>query len=81
MDLSSYFDQFPLDESVRQFFGIRFGNRRSRMRVLPMGFRPSAQIAQALTWLLCAGLEVNGVKIITYIDNILILAPSKSAAQ
>ena len=81
LDLASYFDQFPLHPDVRPFFGVRLGNRRSRLKVLPMGFRPAAQVAQVLTWLLCAGLEGPDVKLITYIDNILILARSAQQAE
>ena len=46
-----------------------------------MGFRPSAQVAQVLTWLLVAGLETEDIKIITYIDNILVLARSQAAVR
>ena len=81
LDLASFFDQIPLHPDVRQFFGIRFGKKRSRMKVLPMGFRPSAQLAQVITWLLCTGLEIAGVRIITYVDNILILAPTAQEAE
>ncbi|CUG85965.1 TATE DNA transposon, putative [Bodo saltans] len=44
------------------------------MTVLPMGFRPSAQIAQVITWALIeSATALQGIKIISYLDNILIL--------
>ena len=73
LDLSSYFDQFSLADGVKKYFGISFKDRTSRMNVLPMGFRPSAQIAQVLTWILCAGLDCADIAIMTYIDNICII--------
>jgi hypothetical protein len=81
MDLASYFDQFSLDPKVRKFFGVRHKQRDLQMAVLPMGFRPSAQVAQMATWLLVAGLENADVKIITYIDNILILGRTREMAE
>jgi hypothetical protein len=74
LDLASFFDQIPLHPSVRQYFGINARGRLSRMRVLPMGFRPSAQIAQTITWAIIErAANQAGLKIITYLDNILIL--------
>jgi len=90
LDLASFFDQIPLADCVRKYFGIRFVDGPetwvTRMAVLPMGFRPSAQIAQTITWILCAGLSQFGPdgtkrsELLTYIDNILILARSPSDA-
>jgi hypothetical protein len=51
------------------------------MAVLPMGFRPAAQIAQCLTWLICcAASRFCGphLRVITYLDNILIVGYSAS---
>ncbi|PHR97545.1 MAG: hypothetical protein COA68_12375 [Oceanobacter sp.] len=74
MDLSSFFDQIALGREVRRYFGINAQGRTSRMRVLPMGFRPSAQIAQCVTWALVErAAALAGIKIISYLDNILIL--------
>jgi hypothetical protein len=84
LDFASWFDQIPLEEAVRPFFGIRQRSRLFRMAVLPMGFRPSAAIGQALTWCIT---DVDpsalgaGCTIITYIDNILILGPSPEAVK
>jgi hypothetical protein len=53
------------------------------MAVLPMGFRPSAAIGQALTWCIVDvdPLELQGCVIVTYIDNILVLGPTPAAVQ
>ena len=82
MDFASYFDQFPLAESVRKFFGIRTKRGTCRMQVLPMGFRPAAQIAQCATWLMCStATEDESITVLSYIDNILILAHSAAKAE
>ena len=78
MDFMSFFDQFPLDELVRPYFGIKFKDgSTTRMSVLPMGFRPSAQIAQAFTWIVTEGLSTADVRVLSYIDNICI--PGRTA--
>jgi hypothetical protein len=46
-DLASFFDQFRVDPAVRKYFGVRRGSSVTRLRVMPMGFRSSVQIAQA----------------------------------
>jgi integrase len=86
LDFVSYFDQFALHEAVRPFFGIDWSHltvpadwpygEQGRMTVLPMGFRPAAQIAQCMTWLICcAAAKYSGpsLRVITYLDNILII--------
>ena len=82
MDFMSFFDQFPLHERVRPYFGIKFKDgSTTRMSVLPMGFRPSAQIAQAFTWIVTEGLSVDGVRVLSYIDNICILGKTAGAVE
>jgi hypothetical protein len=82
LDFASWFDQIPLSPSVRRFFGVRSRNDLFRMTVMPMGFRPSAAIGQALTWCIAdvpPTALAAGTTIITYLDNILILGPSAAA--
>ncbi|PHR94983.1 MAG: hypothetical protein COA68_17750 [Oceanobacter sp.] len=83
LDLASFFDQLLLQPGVRHHFGLRFADgSHSRMRVLPMGFRPAAQVAQCVCWLLVSGLEERfSVEIMTYIDNILVLGASAAAVR
>jgi hypothetical protein len=82
LDFSSFFDQIPLSAAVSQFFGIRTSRGTCRMRVLPMGFRPSAAIGQCVTWAVCDLTvdELGGGTILSYIDNILVLAPTHADA-
>jgi integrase len=83
LDLASFFDQIPLGEKVRRFFGIRAHGQTLTMSVLPMGFRPSAQIGQAITWAICdiPPSADDSWTLLSYIDNILVLARSKEEAE
>ena len=89
LDFASFYDQFGLDGNVRQFFGVKTAVGSTRMAVLPMGFRPAAAVAQAATWCVvdvAGGLHGRlrpGVDytILTYIDNILIVAHSRENAR
>jgi hypothetical protein len=74
LDFASFYDQFLLCERVRKFFGIKTSLGDTTMRVLPMGFRPAAAVAQAATWAVLDFDMPHGVKTISYIDNIIVLA-------
>ncbi|CUE72298.1 TATE DNA transposon, putative, partial [Bodo saltans] len=90
LDFSSQYDQFGLHEAVRPNFGIKLPGGSTTMAVLPMGFRPSAAVGQAATWAITdvkqlaqEALHLEFHKdfiILTYIDNILILAHTKEHA-
>jgi hypothetical protein len=84
LDFASQYDQFGLEAPVRPYFGIDLGGGTCcTMAVLPMGFRPSAAVGQAATWAItnieavARQLNLTFMKdyvVLTYIDNILILA-------
>ena len=47
-DFAAWFDQIPLHSEVRKYFGV--GDEGTlRLTVLPMGFRASCKVAQAIT--------------------------------
>jgi hypothetical protein len=48
-DFAAWFDQFQLHPEIRRFFGIQTRDGDHVLSVLPMGFRPSCQVAQATT--------------------------------
>lgn len=86
-DFAAYYDQFAIEESVARILGIRRGEEALLPATLPMGFRPSCQVAQAATWIITdvTNRTVPSVNILTYIDNVLILGANpdevKSAAD
>ncbi len=48
---------------------------------MPMGFRPSAAVGQAITWCVCDFEKDNEIEVLTYIDNILVLATTPEGAR
>jgi hypothetical protein len=48
-DFAAWFDQFSLAPKIRKFFGVATSTGDYELCVLPMGFRPSCQVAQATT--------------------------------
>ena len=48
-DFSAWFDQIPLHEDIRKFFGVKCGAEERTLAVIPMGYRPSCEIAEAVT--------------------------------
>jgi len=85
LDYASCFDLYGMSPDIRDNFGLRLPDGTfTRMAVLPMGFRPSAAVAQCGTWCvtdLPTVIGPNGevwqrgvdYEILTYIDNIAII--------
>jgi len=48
-DYSAWFDQIPLHPDLRKFFGVSTTTGTFVLPLLAMGFKPSCQVAQALT--------------------------------
>ena len=71
-DFAAYFDQFALAPPIRKYFGIaRARDSDCNLCVLPMGFRPSCQVAQATTNTI---MSVNEkVDSASCVDNVLFL--------
>ena len=67
-DASAFFDQFRLSDSVRPYFGIIFGGRSMAARCLPMGFRPSCDVAQSTAEHLIS-FDLGSCIAACYIDN------------
>ena len=80
LDASAWFDQFPLDESVRNFFCFQFEGRWYRLKVLPMGLRQSVAIAHAATKQLL-NFPHEGVWAEPYIDNVRFVGPRHLVEQ
>ena len=74
LDASAWFDQFEVDETVRNFFCFEHNGRWWRLRVLPMGLRQSVAIAHAATRQLL-NFDHDGVLAEPYIDNVRFVGP------
>ncbi len=70
-DFASYYDQLRLHPEVSRFFCTRSGGKTWSAQTIPMGFRPSCAVAQAITWAI-VDFDCD-VLVLTYIDNILFL--------
>lgn len=76
LDASSFFDQFSVTESVMKFLGISIGERKFAYTTLPMGFRPSCDVAQSTAEFLL-DFEHPTVLTAAYIDNFIFAGDDK----
>lgn len=77
-DLQSFYDQLPLHPSISPLFSV---DGKSCLTSLPMGFRPSAEVAQCVTVAITDFQLPKGVNCVVYIDNIRFGGPSKEAVN
>lgn len=77
LDAAAFYDQFPLAPEVQPFFVFNFNGKNFALKVLPMGFRPAADIAHLTAE---AMLAITGQKhALAYIDNFLFTGPEQEA--
>lgn len=69
-DFSSWFDQISIAEAIRIFFGVK---DHTALAVLAMGFRPSCEVAEAITEAISEVHHNDGMEVqrATCVDNIL----------
>ena len=77
-DLQSFYDQLPLHPEISPLFSV---DGKSCLASLPMGFRPSAEVAQCVTVAMTDFQLPEGVNCVVYIDNIRFGGPSKAAVN
>lgn len=77
-DLQSFYDQLSLHPNISPLFSV---DGKSCLTSLPMGFRPSAEVAQCVTVAMTDFQLPKGVNCIVYIDNIRFGGPSKAAVN
>lgn len=69
IDAAAFYDQFALHKDVKPYFVFEFNGKMYTLSVLPMGFRPAADIAQLTAE---AMLQLTQQKhALAYIDNFL----------
>ena len=81
IDFAAYYDQFSLAPAVRPFFGLRTRKGLLQATTLPMGFRASCAVAQWATWLITDLPARDDVEIMTYIDNVMVVAKTQTAVK
>lgn len=67
VDAAAFYDQFALEPAVQPYFVFHFEGKCFTMKVLPMGFRPAADIAQLTAQAMLDLTEQTSA--LAYIDN------------
>lgn len=70
-DYAAWFDQIKLHESIQRFFGVGTPGSTYCLPYLPMGYRPSCEVAEALTESISDVPDRGDVFVATCVDNIL----------
>ena len=68
-DASAFFDQFSVDKQVQKFFGFQAQGKTFVQSTLPMGFRPSVDIAQSTAEVVLSFPHVGDCMSLAYVDN------------
>lgn len=76
-DASAFFDQFRLPTAVSKFFGFQHGEKTLAQTTLPMGFRPSVDIAQATALAILDFKHIGNTVSAAYVDNFFFASSSK----
>lgn len=75
LDAAAFYDQFKLQPEVQKYFVFEHNGKKYALTVLPMGFRPAADIAQLTAE---AMLHVTDQEhALAYIDNFLFTGPNQ----
>lgn len=77
-DFAAWYDQLPLHPDISKFFSV---DGMYCLASLPMGFRPSAEVAHIITEAIASFPLPHGVSVIVYIDNIRFGGESKEAVE
>ena len=90
-DFASWFDQLLLSPKVRRYFGLLLpSGQYAQLRAMPMGFRASCALAQAITWVLVdfihdpailRGLPRSAITVDTCIDNVRFCSTDRDLLQ
>ena len=74
LDLNQAFYHVPLARNQRQYFAFDFLNKRYCFTCLPFGLTTSPRVFTKILKPLIGLLRQQGMRIVTYLDNILIMA-------
>lgn len=78
-DFASWYDQLPLMQDIPRLFSV---DGKKCLASLPMGFRPSAEVAHTISEVIADFPLPDGVNSVVYIDNVRFGGPNKdSVAQ
>jgi hypothetical protein len=75
LDAAAFYDQFKLHRDVQQYFVFQHNGKNYALNVLPMGFRPAADIAQLTAEAIL--LLSKQQHAMAYIDNFIFTGPNQ----
>lgn len=77
-DFASWYDQLPLLNDIPRLFSV---DGKTCLASLPMGFRPSAEVAHTISEAIADFPLPTGVTAVVYIDNIRFGGPNKADVE
>jgi hypothetical protein len=80
VDIKSAFTHVAIATRHRDFFRIRWRGRHLRFKAMPFGYRDAPRVFTMLMRAALAPLRARGIRLVVYLDDILLLATSKELA-
>lgn len=81
IDIKDAYYHVPLAEAVQNFFSAKVGNLNVKYVAMPMGLTSSPRIWTKLMKPVLAIIRGNGIRIVIFIDDCIILGDSKESCQ
>ena len=79
IDLADAFHHVPLHPRHQRYFRFRWANKLYQWVVMPFGYRDAPRIFSKLMGVLAKEGRARGLWMVVYIDDILLMAPSREA--
>jgi hypothetical protein len=80
IDIKSAFTHVAIAKHHRDFFRIRWKGRHLRFKAMPFGYRDAPRVFTMLMRAALAPLRSRGIRLVAYLDDILLLAASRELA-
>ena len=77
VDLSDYFFHLPIKPEDRQYFRFMWQGKKYQCTAMPFGLAPAPRLATKILQPVVRHLRSMGVRLVVYIDDILVLARSQ----
>ena len=80
VDLADAFHHIPLHPRHQQYFRFRWKGTLYQWQVMPFGYRDAPRIFTKMMAVVAKEARRRGLRMVVYIDDILLMAPTKEAA-
>ena len=78
VDLRDAYLHVPIEHSARRFFRFRHQGQVFQWKTLPFGYRDSPRIFTKIMRVVAQQLRLEGIRLVVYLDDILIMARSEA---